>query len=231
MTAPYIGPDTVELVIREPAAGVDEHGRPNRTERIVTVGNASITVSSVVETREAGRVVVYSAKACLPPDSVDARGIKRTDAIRDAAHPERTFELIADGVMKTTLLTGTDDHVRVFAQLEQVIGELEFTREQVTITPTFGRDARGEHLPDGDPFDVMARGVKAGNTTQTLDVDGTLMSADFTVSLDLAVPVKDGDRITVRGRTGYARVADVLEASATASERVVLVRARSGGRR
>lgn len=228
---PYIGPDTVDLVMREALPGVDAHGRPNRSERVVSITNASITVSSVVETREAGRVAVYSAKAALPPDNLDVAMLKRSDAIRDHTAPDRTFELIADPVLKTTLLTGAPDHFRVFAQLEQPIDAVELTREQVTITPVNGRDGSGQPLPDGVPFTVMARGVKPGNTTQTFGDDGTLLAADFTVSLPLDTPIRDGDRVTVRGKTGYARVSDILEASAEASERVVLVRSRTGGRR
>lgn len=225
MTTPYIGPDTVDLVIREAAAGVDAHGRPNRTERIVPKTNACLTVTSVVETRDVGRVVVYSAKAALPVD-VDTRTLTKTDAIRGDG---RTFDLTADALVKRTL-RGTEDHVRVFGSLEEPIGAVDATRELVTITPTFGRDLTGQPLPDGAPFDVMARGVKAGNTTATIAEDGTLEAADFTIAFDPDTAIKDGDRVSVRGRTGYARVSDVLQTSADASERLVLVRSRTGGR-
>lgn len=223
---PYIGPDTVDLVIREADVGVDEHGRPNRTERIVPKGNSAIQVTSVVETRETGRVVVYSAKAALPADD-DTAALLNTDAIRADG---KTFDLTADAIVKRTL-RGNPDHVRVYATLEEPVGVIDATREQVTITPTGGRDDSGQPLPDGAPFTVMARGVKPGNTTRMMGDDGVLLSADFTVSFDLDTPIADGDRVTVRGRTGYAMVTVDLEASPDASEKIVLVRARTGGRR
>lgn len=225
---PYIGPDTVDLVIREAAAGVDDHGRPNRMEQLVPTPNSCLTITSVMETRDTGRVIVYQATAALPVDAA-TRALRDTDAIRDPVSG-MVFDLTADALVKSTL-RGAEDHVRVYATLEKPVGAIDATREQVTITPTFGRDLDGQPRDDGVPFVVMARGVKAGNTTRTIGDDGELLSADFTIAFDLDVAIKDGDRVAVRDRTGYALVSDVHEASADASERVVLVRSRTGGRR
>lgn len=225
--SPYIGPDTIDLVIREAAPGVDEHGRPNRTETIITKGNSSITITSATESvgvmanRESGMVIRYAAKAMLPFDD-DTRALTAVCAIR---HDGRTYELSADAIPKWTL-RGEPDHVRVFAAAE--VTTLE-RGERVTITPTFGRDNSGQPRADGDPIVVVARSVSPGNTTRAIGDDGQLDSADFTVAFDLDVPVKDGDRLNVRGRNGYARVMDNLEEWEGRSTRVVLVKSRLGG--
>lgn len=226
---PYIGPDTIDLVIREAGVGVDEHGRPARTEEIVPKTNCSLTVTTATESvgitanRDNGMVIRYTAKAMLPFDD-DTVALKAISAIR---HDGRTYELTADAIPKRTL-RGEPDHVRVFAAAEETTLE---RGEQVTITPTFGRDLSGQPRPDGAPIVVVARSVSPGNTTKTIGDDGELDSADFTVAFDLDVPVKDGDRILVRGRAGYARVMDNLEEWEGRSTRVVLVKSRLGGRR
>lgn len=237
---PYIGPDTIDLVIREDVPEVDpvthevlpqfdDHGRPTRTERTVSKRNCSLTVATatevvgVAENRDNGMVVHYSAKAMLPFDA-DTVALTAVCAIR---HDGRTYELVADAIPKRTL-GGRPDHVRVYGTAE--VATLE-RGEKVIITPTFGRDGTGQPEPLGAAVTVIARSVSPGNTTRQVGDDGELDAADFTVAFDLDVAVKDGDRITVRGRTGYARVMDNLEEWAGRSTRVVLVRSRLGGRR
>jgi hypothetical protein len=221
---PYIGPDTVDLVIRDPAAGVDEHGRPNRVDRIVPKGNSCVTVTQTVEKRDDGTpVTMYLAKAALPADA-DTSALTVLDAI---AHDGRTYELNAGAVVKRTL-RGAADHVRVYGSHEEPIAE---TREQVTITPRFGRDDEGQHLPDGAPFTVFARAVEVGNTAARYGARTSVDEVDFTVTFDLDTAIKNGDAIDVRGRRGYARVETDLEQWADRSQLVVYVRSVIGGGR
>lgn len=221
---PYIGPDTVDLVIREAAPGVDGHGRPNRTERTVPKGNSCVTVTQTVEKRDDGTpVTVYMAKAALPVDS-DTSALTVLDAI---AHDGRVYELNAGAIVKRTL-RGNPDHVRVFGSHEAPIAE---TRELVTITPRFGRDDSGQPLPDGDAFDVFARAVEVGNTAARYGARSVVDEVDFTVTFDLDVPIKNGDAIDVRGRRGYVRVETDLEQWADRSQLCVYVRSTLGGGR
>lgn len=221
---PYIGPDTVDLVIREPAAGVDEHGQPNRTERTVSKGNSCVTVNQVVERKDDGTPVqVYMAKAALPVDP-DTSALTVLDAI---AHDGRVYELTAGAVVKRTL-RGSDDHVRVFGTHEAPIAQ---ARELVTITPRFGRNDQGEYLPDGPAFDVFARSVEVGNTAARYGARSVVDEVDFTVTFDLDVPIKNGDAIDVRGRRGYVRVETDLEQWADRSQLCVYVRSSLGGGR
>jgi hypothetical protein len=225
MTATYIGPDTVDLVFRDPAAGVDEHGRPNTTERVVPKGNSCLTVTTAIESRQDGTVVIYNAKAALPVDP-DTVALKSTDAIRGDG---KTFDLSGDAVVKRHLLTDEESHVRVFAMLE--VPTLE-TGELVLIQPKAGRDDSGQPKPDPGPQrETIARGVYPGNTAKRLGFGGELDAADFTVVLDVDDPIRDGDVMTLRGRRGYVRVAKKLESWADASTKVVMVRSLMGGRR
>ena len=225
---PYIGPDTVDLIFRDPGVGVDDHGRPLKVDRVVAgIGNASVTVATATEVmgisanRRNGMVIRYAMKAMLPfvPDALALRS--------DCAlvHDGQTFELSASAIPKRTL-RGTPDHVRVYGTAEVPTDE---RGEQVTITPLFGRDLSGQPRPPGEPIVVVARSVTPGNTTRTIGDDGELDTADFTVALDLDVPVKDGDRIALRGKVGYARVSVLLEEWADRSTKYVLVKSRTGG--
>ena len=227
---PYLGPDVVDLIFRDDAPGLDDDGHPNTVDRII-VGkrNSSVTVSTATEAkgvaanRDNGMVIRYTAKAMLPFDD-DCLALTATCAIR---HDGRVYELTADGIPKRTL-RGAPDHVRVYAVAE--VTTLE-RGEQIIITPTFGRDTTGQPRPYGPPLAVIARSVTPGNTTQTIGDDGAVDAADFTIALDIDVPIKDDDRVTVRGRTGWARVAVNLEEWEGRSTKVVLVRSRRGGRR
>jgi hypothetical protein len=226
---PYIGPDTIDIIFRDPAAGVDPQGRPNTVDRVIPKSNCSLTVATatsvegVTANTQNGMVARYTAKAMLPFDN-DTVALTSACAIR---HDGRTYELSADAIPKRTL-RGRPDHVRVFATCEVATLELG---ELVTITPKFGRDDTGQWLPAGEPFDVVARAVTPGNTAKQLGVSGEQDSADFTVVFDLGVPIKDGDAVNLRGRRGVVRVADHLEEWADRDTRVALVRVRTGGRR
>ena len=227
---PYIGPDSVDLIFRDPAPGVDDHGQPNTTDREVPgVGNCCVTVErateavGVAQNRDNGMVIIYTVRAALPFDAVTTT-LTATSAIR---HDGRVYELSADAIPKRTL-RGAPDHVRVYATAEEATLE---RGELVTVTPKFGRDDSGQPLPDGTPFDVVARAVTPGNTAKRLGVSGEQEEADFTVVFDVAAAVKDGDAVTVRGRRGLARVSTFLEEWADRDTRVALVRVRTGGRR
>ncbi|ABW88407.1 head-to-tail connector [Mycobacterium phage Evanesce] len=226
---PYLGPDTIELIFRDPAPGVDANGQPNVTDRVVSKGNCALMVTTATEREgvtsntENGMITRYVAKAVLPVDA-DTTALRAVDAIR---FDGRVYELSADAVAKYTL-RGAPDHVRIFATCEVATPELG---ELVTITPKFGRDDTGQPLPDGDPFDVIARAVTPGNTAKTLGVAGEQDAADFTVVFDAGVPIKDGDAVTVRGRRGIARVALHIEQWANRDTIVALVKSRTGGRR
>jgi len=222
MPAP-IGPDTVDLVFRDPVVGVDANGQPNRVDRLVPKGNSSVTITSVIERRETGAVQVHQATVALPVDA-DTSALTAVDAIR---HDGRVYELTGDADVKHRLV-GPATHVRVFATHEEPVAE---TREQTVITPKFGRDDSGQPLPDGDPVTVFARGVDPGNTVKTYGVSGELDEAEFTIAYDLGTPVKDGDVITVRGRRGYARVRKHLEQWADRSQLIVTVSSKYGGGR
>lgn len=222
---PYIGPDTVTLVFRDPAAGVDAFGRPNRVARTAAKDNCSGTITVTTERRGTGTVAVYGLSAMLPVDD-DTRALKSTDAVD---FDGRRYELTGDASVKSSLgaiLGSAEDHVRVYADAEVVSGE---AFEQITITPRNGRDDRGEPLPDGAPFSVIARGVTPGATAARWGVTGTLDSVEFVVALDLFVPIKDGDAVLVRGRRGTARVTLELEPWADRSQRLVAVSTRRGG--
>lgn len=224
---PYIGPDTVDLVIREPAPGVDANGQPNRTERIVPKGNSCVTVvdrplrGAPIDAGNAA-VKVFHAKIALPADD-DTAALTDMDAV---AHDGRVYELSNDAVIKRTL-RGAADHVRVFGSHEE---PADTNREAVTITPRFGRDDSGTPRADGDPVTVFARGINPGNTTLTYGVSGAVDEVDFTIALDPDVVIKNGDAVTVRGRTGHARVEKYLEEWANRDQIVVTVRSVIGGR-
>jgi hypothetical protein len=219
---PHIGPDTVDLVFRDPAAGYDANGQPNTVDRVVVKSNSNVTVTQVVERRETGAVAVHQAKVALPADE-DTAALTGADAV---VWDGKTFELTADAYVARRL-RGQATHVRVFGSHEEPLDE---TRELTTITPKFGRDDTGQPLPDGAPVDVVALGVDTGNTAKRYGRTGELDEADFTVAYPLGTVVKDGDVITVRGRRGYARVTTALEQWADRSRLIVLVSSKYGGR-
>lgn len=227
---PYIGPDSVDLIFRDPAPGVDDNGQPNTVDREVAgVANCSVQIATateaagVSENRDNGMVIRYTVRAMLPFDATTTT-LTSVCAIR---HDGRVYELSADAIPKRTL-RGAPDHVRVFASSE--VSTME-RGELVTITPKFGRDDHGQPLPDGVPVDVVARAVTPGNTTKRLGVSGEQDEADFTVVFGIDDPVKDGDAVTVRGRRGIGRVETYLEQWADRDTKVVTVRVRTGGRR
>jgi len=96
--------------------------------------------------------------------------------------------------------------------------------EIVTVTPGGGRDAKGNPVPAGTPFEVMALEVAPGNMLVRYGVGGDLSTVEFTVFLPLRMRAADPvdgyvatvDRLTdafsieVRGRVcrGRAQVWD-----------------------
>lgn len=88
--------------------------------------------------------------------------------------------------------------------------------EQVTITPTGKRTAKGDPGTPGTPFDVLALEVAPGNTMLRFGVGGDLDTVDFTVYLPLRIRIgpdyfrtveklTDDFAIDVRGRRYLGR--------------------------
>lgn len=226
-----IGPDTVTLVFRDPAAGVDRFGRPNVTERLVvkgpgatppTPGNAFLFDKRPTEERDAeGSVAdIRRAGARLYPDA-DTLALKATDAIIAGG---LKYELSGPAVPEADL-DGRVDHVHI--QCERIYSSGR--GEDVTITPAGHRDDDGHVAPDGVPFVVTAYLVTPGNTTAKYGASGELVEADFTVVLPIDTPLADDDWVTVRGKPGRARIQTNLPQFADYQRLVVLVNTKAGG--
>lgn len=65
--------------------------------------------------------------------------------------------------------------------------------EIVTITPGGGRDAKGDPIAPGDPFELIALEVAPGNTVLQYGVGGDLSKVEFTVFLPLRTRGPDPD--------------------------------------
>jgi hypothetical protein len=229
MRATPLGPDTVELIFRDPVLDdddqptYDENGHAVFTDRIVTKSAAKFTVFATTEPIVTGgeTIVVHQAKAALPVDA-DTRALHPKDAIR---FDGETFEMTGEARLKKTL-DGFDNHVRVFCSREERSGQLG---ELVVIRSRGGQDDDGARLPDGPPRTVAALGVDTGNTAERYAAEGTAELAEFTVSLPLGTDIKDGDWIRVRGRDCIARVLLEFSQHADRDRIVVLAKSATGG--
>lgn len=223
-----LGPDTVQLVIREPVLDADDsqtydgNGRPVYWDRRVTRSGVKFTLEGVTETTAVPPVAVYTGKAALVVDDV-TRALTKRDAIE---HDGKVYELSGDARVKRTLIDRLEHHVRVRFTREEPAGS---TGERVLITPRGGQDDDGRRLPNGDPIAVDAIAVDAGNTAERYGAEGTVDEADFTVVLPLGSGINDGDWIRVRGRDCIARVQREFSQHAERNQDVVLARSRTGG--
>lgn len=225
---PYIGPDTVELIRRTAEVDVvDENNQLIFDEVTTPKDNCAVTVvtagrGKATDTTE-GSFDVYTMKAALPVDG-DTIGLTGDDAIAFAGI---VYELNHAAVLKTTL-RGDPDHVRISGSAE-IINERSM--EQVTVAPQGGRDDTGQPTAGAAPFDVLAYAVTAGNTLQRFGITGNTDEADYTVAVPLDTAIKDNDLVTVRGRTGYARVISDFQRWSDRQIKVVTVRTLTGGSR
>jgi hypothetical protein len=224
---PYIGPDTVTLIRRTATGGVDANNQLTYDETDVPKTNAAVTVatgfatgSQPTDTTE-GSFDVYEMKAMLPVDP-DTTALTGDDAISFAGI---VYELNHGAIVKTDL-KGNPDHVRITGSAEMINTR---SMEQVTVTPAGGRDDTGQPVAQGTPFNVMAYAVTAGSTSRKFGVAGDVDEADYTVALPIDTPVKDGDLVTVRGRTGYARVVSDFQRWSDRQIKVVTVATTTGG--
>ncbi|QEA10777.1 head-tail connector [Mycobacterium phage Weirdo19] len=216
-----LGPDTVELVIREPVdpPAIDVWGRPVMTERTVTKTGASWTVTSGTEEVAGSTIAVLNATGALPVDD-DTENLQASAAVR---HRGRLFELTTPGVRHDDGL-GRPSHVRVFAMWAEDMS----LGEQVIVVPA-GQRRDGMVEPDGEPIPVIARAVTPGNASIKFGATGPSVAADYTVVLDLDVPVRDGDWLIVRGRECRALIERQESQWAERRELVVLAQYRGGG--
>ncbi len=226
-----IGCDTVTLVFRDPATGYDAYNQPNVTERTVDKGPLAdpptpgcafmFAARPTEEMDESGSVaVIRHASVRLPVDD-DTTALAATDAIQFGG---RTYEMQGPAVVISTLDAGAD---HVFAELQDMYDTGH--GENVTVTPNGGRDDDGNVLSGGAPFDVVAFTVEAGNTVARFGPSGEVSEAAYTIVLPLTTPLSDDDWITVRGKTGRARIQKHLTQYAGRQRMVVLVSTVSGG--
>lgn len=223
MPALCLGPDTVQLIFRDPLDGeFDADGRPVYTDRLVTKDGVKFTITGVSETSGVPPVAIYSAKCALDVDT-DAMALTTKDAIE---HDGKVYELSGDARVKKTLIDQTPHHVRVFCSREE---QARSVAETVVWTPRGGQDDDGHRLADGAPAELVALAVDAGNTAARYGADGTTEEADFTVVLASGSGVGDDDWIRVRGRNCVARVQREFSQHAERNQDVILARYRGGG--
>lgn len=228
-----IGPDTVTLVFRDPAAGFDSLGRPNVTERTIDKGPLASPPTPgcafqfdkrpTEETDESGSVAMIRRPTCRLPIDADATALKATDAIRFNG---TTYEMQGPAIIRESLDAGPD---HVYVDLEDLYDT--GNGERVTITPNAGRDDDGNVIAGAPAFDVVAYDVQPGNTVAKFGPGGEVSEAAFTVVLPLDTQIRDDDWMTVRGKTGRARVQLHLTQYSGRSRKVVLVDTMSGGAR
>jgi hypothetical protein len=187
-----LGPDTVELVIREPVdpPAFDAWGRPVLVERTATKGGCSWQVTGGTEELGGATIATLEAKGALAIDD-DTAALTATAAIR---HDGRLFELTTPGVTHLDGL-GRPSHVRVYARWAEDVS----LGEAVVVVPAGARHD-GIVDPDGAPITLVARGVTTGNASVKFGATGPTVAADYTVVLDIDAPVADGDWLIVRGR-------------------------------
>lgn len=217
-----LGPDTVELIIREPAdpPALDAWGRPAMTERAVTKSGASWQVTGGTEELGGATIATLEARGALPVDA-DTEALQSTDAVR---HGGRLFELTTPGV------THYDDfsrasHVRVFGRWAADVS----LGEQVIVVPAGARHD-GIVDPDGDPVPLTARAVVPGDARIKFGSAEAALAVDYTVVLDLDAPISDGDWLIVRGRECRALVKRQESQWVERRQLVVLAEFRGGAR-
>ncbi|WP_229481665.1 hypothetical protein [Mycolicibacterium mageritense] len=217
-----LGPDTVELVIREPSdpPAVDQWGRPVLTERTVTKTGCSWQVTGGTEELGGATIATLEARGALPVDP-DTEALESTAAVR---HGGRLFELTTPGVVHPDGF-GRLSHVRVYGRWAADVS----LGEQVIVVPA-GRRHDGIVDPDGAPIPLIARGVTAGNETVKFGAVGPTVAADYTVILDLDAPVRDGDWLIVRGHECRAMVGRQESQWIERRQLIVLAKYRGGGR-
>ncbi|ORA24950.1 hypothetical protein BST13_33520 [Mycobacterium aquaticum] len=220
-----LGPDTVELVIREPAdpPALDRWGRPVLTERTVTKTDASWQVTGGTEELAGATIATLEARGALPVDD-DTKALESTAAVR---HEGRLFELTTPGVTHYDDF-GRASHVRVFGRWAADVS----LGEQVVVVPA-GRRHDGIVEPDGDPIPLTARAVLPGDARVRFGGTGPSVEADFTVVLDLDAldaPIRDGDWLIVRDRECRALVKRQESQWVERRQLVVLAEFHGGGR-
>lgn len=197
-----LGPDTVELVKRDPvldAGGapiLDAWGRPQRAERTLTRDRCSVQINDGTEEVNGTVIAVLRLRALLPVDD-DTEGLAPTDAVRFRG---RLYELVMPGVRHDTL-AGDPSHVRVAGAWAQDAG----LGEQVTVIPAGRRRDDGYFEPDGQPIPLIAKAVVPLSASRGQGVDAN-PAADYSVVLDIDAPISDGDWIVVRGRECIATI-------------------------
>lgn len=226
-----LGPDTVTLVFRTVVDGYDTFGRPNVSERTVDKGPLASPASPgcafqfdkrpTEESDESGSVAMIRRLTCRLPIDTDTQALTATDAIRFGG---RTYEMQGPAVV----IESFDGPDHVYVDLEDAFAT--GIQEKVTVTPAGGRDDDGNPLDAGDPFDVVALDVTAGNTTARFGAAGELSEAAFTIVFPVSTPIRDDDWITVRGKTGRARVQVNLPQYEGRERLVVLVDTTAGAR-
>lgn len=222
-----IGPDTVTLVKRVPVLDgdnnpvVDGWGIPTTTDELITKDLCSFVEAAGTEEIAGTAVAVINGTAALVVDD-DTRGLTARDAIR---FRDRTFELISPGVQHDDLL-GNASHVRAEARWAEDVS----IGERVVWVAAGARDDRGNVAADAAPVELISRAVLAGNQTRRFGGVGEVISADFTVVLDLDAGVSDGDWLIIRGRECLALVGRQESQWQDRRQLVVLAQHRRGGR-
>lgn len=220
-----VGPDVVTLVFRDAATGFDAQGRPNVTERRVDKTGCAFEFDKrpTEDTDQSGSVAVVRRPTCRLPVDSDAQALDSKDAIE---FDGRVYEMQGPAVTRDSLDAGPD---HVYCDLESMYNT--GIGEKVTITPAGGRDDDGNVVDGAEPFDVVAFDVEAGNTMARFGPSGEVSEAAFTIKLPLDTVIADDDWVTVRGKTGRARIQTQLTQYAGLDRLVVLVDTLSGGAR
>lgn len=219
-----LGPDTVELVKRTPTGAIGPDGLPERDETVTVLTDCSAREVNGREEVDGSTITVLDLDCHLPVVPA-ALALTPGDALR---HRGRLFELQTPGVQHDDA-SGAPSHVRALGRWAAETAIEAGGGEQVTVIPAGVRNDDGTYEPDGAPFDVIARSVEAGASTERFG-EGTSIEAEFTVTLDLGTPIKTGDWIVVRGLECRALVTRQESQWAERRELVVLAQFARGGR-
>lgn len=195
-----LGPDTVELVKRDPVVDtdgnpvLDQWGRPQRAERTLTRERCAVQIVDGTEEIDGTVIAVLRLRALLPVDD-DTEALVPADAVRFGG---RLYELAMPGV-RHEFLSGAPSHVRVAGTWAADVS----LGEQVIVIPAGARRDDGYYEPDGEPIPLIAKAVTqlSASRGQGIDVNP---ATDYTVVLDVDAPISDGDWIIVRGQTCIA---------------------------